>query len=271
MNKEKKLFIVIGIFVFVIIVCMGFSIDKERMAIQKDISMIQDINATSEAAFVGVIDDGDVFANVYEGDYKYEDDSYFYMSSPQKDFIEGIYPKSENTIKTNDNKIILRNTTDMISLVCNNMGDIIQGNLVCISEGGDVAIGYTYNIVETINGIETGTKASIIVDGEQCLISAIFLEGNYYRVSMLEPEKFLTEEEAYGMALAYLNANSDSAINLNPGYIDTEQYARIESFKNTTYWHLFFGTKNQRGEANVYDITLDVMSGEILTVNSAGL
>lgn len=274
MKNNKRIFILGCIFIFSLNILLGFTKDPTAKIVKKDIDIIQNI-VNSDVSFKETVQDNDVFSVIYKDDYKYEDTSYLYFMNPDKNFIEGIFPQpdtatnSTRTIDTSSSTIIFNSMQDMYEFMQNNMKNYIKGKLSVNYLGGNDNIGYTYDIIETVNGIETGTKASLILDSTNALISAVFLEGNYDRVAALNPEAFLTEQDAYDYALKYINSISDESIIINTNDIANNKLAKIETFKNNTYWHLFFGTISETGYPNVYDITLDALTGEILTVNSA--
>ncbi len=214
----------------------------------------------------------DKFGTAFEGDYEYTASYYTYLVEPLDQFVSGIFHISqENEEKERAGGFFLDSQEAVVELFESNMGPFLKGTTVCelsSDAGQDMKI---YTLTETVNGIETGTTACIIVDDDNGMLrAATFVKGDPEQVAGMDSSEFISEETALELALTEIKARDAGIADIQPSFDNSWCGKAIHTFKGRTYWMLEFdavvtfadGTK----EETFYAVRIDVVSGEVLEI-----
>ncbi len=150
-----------------------------------------------------------------------------------------------------------------------NFGDIIKGDLKIVLyprlDGTK-----TYEVIEMVNDLETGTKGSISLDEKDVLISAAFIKGNYDAIAQIDPRSLISQDIAFENALDEVSSyeNSTSIEVLEGNY-----QAELKTFKNTVYWVINFqatiAMDSQTEVSQFYEIKVDALTGAVIDIAEA--
>ncbi|MBR1758264.1 MAG: hypothetical protein IJ744_05995 [Lachnospiraceae bacterium] len=194
---------------------------------------------------VGILNDkGEIqrsnsrWGNSYAGDEWFQDDIYNYFIDKSNHFIEAIYLEAELLGKG----ILLDSEDRVLQFFQMNFEDKLRGDITafCNKSGNNDSI---YEIVETVDNIETGTKASIIINEEGYLASAVFLLADYeaFEEMDLDLDKVITAQQAMTIVCEEIQENEvpeEGFMRVPEGKYD----ARLKTFKGVVFWEITFSS-----------------------------
>lgn len=170
--------------------------------------------------------------------------------------------------------IALENEEQAIALFEKNMGKLLVGTAVCRTDYAEGRTEIVYTVAEEINGIGTGTTASIVVDANtHTLKMANFLKGDAAKAAAINPEELISLEDALDMAIKEIRAKNPEALSIITDQPDLDNHTYITTFKGDTYWVLEFDAvltyKDGKADKTSYSVHVDALTGQVLEVAKA--
>lgn len=233
----KKRYIVFTVILTLLLLSLiGFQKSYESTLIKKYEGAVARLTLSEDINYGEVVNRNNIaYGENYSGDYLYEDGTYEYLVEPNGKYVEAIFPQTEmsNTILDSINEKVVSSSVDAENYFRQNFGSIIHGDIhvnTYLRQDGSK----TYEVIEKIGNLESGTKASISVDQNNILISAAFIEGDFEMISNIDEEELITPDEAYDNALIQIK-------NIYNIYFEDGVYeSRLKTFRGNVYWELQF-------------------------------
>lgn len=234
-----------------------------------------DIEAACEQVVLNFTDGEPVeFAHVSFEDYVYQDDRYEYVVDSQY-----LYIKKISTISYEEHKALhTEGTKAGTKEAAENLGVEIYKKVMSgllLDEGG-IKIKclspeetlFFVEINETINGIPTGTFASIDMSASGNILNAIFVLGDAENTDRLinEQDKMISVEDAKKIALEKIDSMA-AELEAENIQIDESEPCEIVTLGDTTVWAVPF-TYTKQGVSYICGgiVNVEVFSGEVIDV-----
>lgn len=213
----------------------------------------------SEWSYIGIVDKA---GDAYYGSWIYEDEANRYYYMPDEDYlvaIESSVPYKEIAEDDLVSSEEVAESAEALFRSCNAKLLMGECNVSMSDFDGEV---YSVEIVETVDGYETGTKALLLYWGDGSLSCAVFIKGNLYEV---ETEALLTEAEAIERAVELVNAVYGS------GWLvmeNEEVSAQLKTTRDQTYWQLEIRmNREQTNDPYWFYVRLDAYTGGLIDMD----
>ena len=240
---------------------MGFTDNPQHNLVLSGENLVENLT-DEQVTFVEKVSSNDVD---YAGLYLYTDGNYNYYVDVDDNYISSVLPARDfqndiSTVNLIDESMACNVAEDYFDTIA---GHLIVGNLETnVKE--IVGIGWVIELTETVNNLETGTKASVIVNSNGNILTATVVNGDAEYISNLDKATLLTKEEASSLAVSALELDSAvEVISVVPSMED------LKTFKGKIFWKLVYPVKvNVDGvvyELNYY-VDIDAISGNILEI-----
>ena len=233
-----------------------------------------DIQAACEQVVLDYTDGESVeFANVSFEDYVYQDDRYEYVVDSEYLYIKKISTVSYEVHK----ELSIVGTEAGTKEAAENMGVEIYQKVMSglLLDGGDMKIKclspeetlFFVEINETIDGIPTGTFASVDVSASGSILSAIFTLGDAENIDRLinERDKMISVEDAKRIALEKVNSMA-AKLKAENIQIDDSVPCEIVTLGDTTVWAVPFRYSKYGDDSYGGIVNVEVFSGEVFDV-----
>ncbi len=266
---SKKAVAVISILITIAVIStLCFAHQNRGKEYQQAQETVARVFPDTKARFSGIIDRNDeAYGDLYAGDYVFEDSCYRYFVSIDQTYIEVIFQRAVSDKSYDASKAVsFRSENQLEELARSNYGSILKGDVEIRCYDPDEGSSLTYEVIETVNGIETGTKCSFFID-DMNLTAAVFLKGDYEAAANKNKQDLLSAEEAFQIAKAAVleeyYADSDAEMS------DDKYSSELKTFKGRTYWLIQFfvySSKDVDEYGTYFEVQVEVNTGEILMI-----
>lgn len=263
---KKTYLVIICLLIFASAVALvGFSTFSNPDQIDVGMRLIESVSI-NQVKYVDIISSKD---EVFAGQYKYSDGEYYYIYNSNGCYISLIIPVID--ITPTGEGVISTIAAQNIAIKYFNTYNTAKITGEIISKGSEIeGIGYVYEVIEKIGELETGTKASVVINNEGKLLSASFIQGDSSLVSKYSSTDTITENQAYDIALkAVIDfRQKNDIIDVTEESIKEASYsAQLKTFKDKMYWNVSMPVKlDSNSDVRNYYVQVDVFSGSVLEI-----
>lgn len=264
---------------------LGSRVDIDQLIVNECQQIVKQVSSNN----VEFVERVPLNSKVHSGEYIFTDNTYKYYYNYEKKYVTTIIISSEKQSVLSSNNLISENSAreSAEAVFKNYMSSYLAYNYktTCINKA-DIEEGtyYIFEISEMINGIETGTKSSIVLNFDGTLISATNLLGNLEKISSLNVSKLISEEDANYIALKTLRETEIGQIGLDGEKIimldldlnSTNEFASytcsIKTFNEQIYWLLELPIKHETVKSSYitsYLISIDAVDGHVIEIAKA--
>lgn len=259
MSNKRIAFFTICI-LMAIFLLTGYNWDAKKQLQNQNLESIREISI-GEIEYVGRVSGSN---EIYSGLDQYRDSKYTYFLHPIDSYVVTI--NNNDMIISEDYGITSDQAEKVASeLFCFCNSNVSFDNITVIKRNGIEGV-YEYEFVEKMNGVETGTKALILVANTGEIASATFLRKE--ELSQYSNDIPLTEAEAQSIAVNEI-VESDSEI-INIIVKDSNYDATVKTFKATTYWRIQMECvvqyRSGKNEDRYYEVSVNYYTGEVLEI-----
>lgn len=269
---KKYIFILIPVILVIFVIMFFFSQTSSASTPDDIISATLTELGLSDATYIGVYTDPigkDQEYVLYHSDdtgydYYFDPDSGNLIRIYNNSAMSGNLPSLSNA--ENDTPTDEQRRSAMIEYAESCISSFQIGQLEIVSEHFD-NYDYIYEIREFYNGMETGTIIDAMCSPEGVIYYCVFEQGSVFRknadgsISRNDTDPFISEEDAIQIAI---NAVDDVS--------DNKSYSvELKANGNEQYYRVLIEippTDLSYNYTKVYDIWVDVTSGEIIAMQS---
>lgn len=253
--KSKYILLIKSISISLLLGSIGFSVyasaTEPNKAIDSGKTTIEKISETT-VQFISIEETADSKRYVYsDSNYRYETDANNNILRIQMlpDFANN-HATTRSSISTTEAKQLAEN------YVLNCIGNVVEGeleyNIANRSTGG-----YQVDILEKIDGIETGTSCGIVLEEDGTLVIARFTLGSPQMIRDLDKSSLLSKKSAINIALSEVKTKES---NIQESAITAEMH----TFKGTIYWLVTVPINNET-KTNYY-VKINALTNTIIEV-----
>lgn len=213
-------------------------------------------------SFVGVMEER---GDSYYGSWIYEDETNRYYYMPDEAYLAAVENKNIVPVEELEEEDMvsaeeIKESAEALFCSCNALTLVGEYEITMSDFDG---VSYSVEIIETLDGFETGTKALLLYGADGILCAAAFLKGTEYT---FETDEMLTEAEALERAVGFVNKAYGNEWRLIE---DKEITGQIKSDHGKTYWSLTFSmNRENKLKAYIFTVNLEAYTGELIDIDT---
>ena len=256
---------------------LGFHLN-ETAQMEKLVITKCEVFGEKELQYVGELTRTDSFyAEVYDGFDKCIGEAYTYLVDPAESFVNAIFKNGQmETLESGKDSFSVKilDSEAAIKLFQSNMKGLIIGTIDCevIQSEGQYSI--TYIVAEKNGGIETGTKACIIVDANTNeLLAATFLKATPVSEMVQNVDGLIKIQNAIENGIKEIKRQNTKIADVKVLTESEKLTEKVTTFKGTTYRDIEFNAlvtyDDGSTETAFFFVRVNAYTGQVAEIGSS--